>query len=250
MPRIGVRKLHHILTDTLQRHQISIGRDKLFDLLSDYGLLVRRRKRKRVNTTDSNHPFRKYPNLIRELEVLRPNRLWVSDITYLNLPDSFCYLSLVTDAYSRKIVGYCLHPTLKKEGPMQALKMAVADRVYRQPLIHHSDRGLQYCCGDYISLLEQSGINISMTEKGDPYENAIAERVNGILKSELELDRDFDSFDVAKAVVDRAIGIYNYQRPHASCNYLTPIEAHAKQGLLKTKWKRRSVWYKKISNFE
>lgn len=240
MPRIGTRKLHYMLSDTLQKHGISMGRNKLFDLLSDYGLLVRRRKRKRVSTTDSNHPFRKYPNLVRELQVLRPDHLWVSDITYLSLADSFCYLSLVTDAYSRKIVGYCLHPTLKKEGPIQALEMAVADRVYRQPLIHHSDRGLQYCCGDYIGLLERSGIKISMTEKGDPYENAIAERVNGILKSEFELDRDFNSIDVASVAVDKAIATYNDQRPHSSCNYLTPAQAHLQQGVLPSKWKRRS----------
>lgn len=239
-----------MLTDTLKKHGISIGRNKLFDLLGDYGLLVRRRKRRRVSTTNSNHPFCKYPNLVRELQVLRPNHLWVSDITYLSLTDSFCYLSLVTDAYSRKIVGYCLHPTLKKEGPMQALKMAVADKVYRQPLIHHSDRGLQYCCGDYISLLEQSGIGISMTEKGDPYENAIAERVNGILKCEFELDRDFDSLEAAKVVVEGAIDIYNHQRPHSSCNYLTPAAAHLKQGLLPTKWKRRLSYGIKNNSFE
>lgn len=239
MPRIGTRKLHYMLTDTLQKHNISIGRNKLFDLLAEYGLLVRRRRRKRINTTDSNHPFRKYPNLIRELQVLRPDHLWVSDITYLSLTDGFCYLSLVTDAYSRKIIGYCLYPTLKKEGPVQALKMAVADRVYRQPLIHHSDRGLQYCCNDYTGLLGQSGISISMTEKGDPYENAIAERINGILKTEFDLDRDFSSFNEAKATVDKAIDVYNHQRPHASCNYLTPAQAHLQQGLLPTKWKRR-----------
>ena len=239
MPRIGTRKLHYLLTDPLQKHGIAIGRNKLFDLLGDYGLLVRCRKRKRVSTTDSNHPFRKYPNLVRELQVLRPDHLWVSDITYLSLTDSFCYLSLVTDAYSRKIVGYCLYPTLKKEGPIQALKMAVADKVYRQQLIHHSDRGLQYCCGDYTSLLTQIGISISMTEKGDPYENAIAERVNGILKAEFELDIDFSSFDAAKKAVDKAIDIYNHQRPHSSCNYMTPAQAHQQQGALPSRWKRR-----------
>jgi putative transposase len=241
MPRIGTRKLHYMLTDTLQKHSIRIGRDKLFDLLSDYGLLVRRRKRKRTNTTDSNHPFRKYPNLIRALEVLRPDHLWVSDITYISLRDGFCYLSLVTDAYSRKIVGYCLYPTLKKEGPIQALKMAVADRVYRQPLIHHSDRGLQYCCTDYITLLESKAMYISMTENGDPYENAIAERVNGILKSEFALDSDFDNFEKANEAVKRAVSIYNQMRPHASCDYLTPEQAHQKQGLLNTKWKKSLI---------
>lgn len=243
MPRIGTRKLHYLLTETLQKHQISIGRDKLFDLLAEYGMLVRRRKRRRISTTDSNHPFRKYPNLVRELQVLRPNHLWVSDITYISLKDGFCYLSLVTDAYSRKIVGYCLHPTLKKEGPLQALAMALATLPKRleAPLIHHSDRGLQYCCSDYTTLLENNGISISMTEKGDPYENAIAERVNGILKEEFGLYNDFEDLEYANDTTKQAIDTYNQYRPHASCDYLTPQQAHQKQGLLKTKWKRRLV---------
>ena len=243
MPRIGTRKLHFMLTETLQRHNISMGRNRLFDLLAAYGLLVRRRKRRRINTTDSNHPFRRYPNLIRELHVLRPNQLWVSDITYLSLTEGFCYLSLVTDAYSRKIVGYCLYPTLKKEGPLNALRMA-QDSLSGKPkaaMIHHSDRGLQYCCADYISLLTSKDICISMTEKGDPYENAIAERVNGILKSEFALDRDFNSIRQAMVEVEHAINTYNQLRPHSSCNYLTPDQAHQKEGLLTTKWKRRDV---------
>jgi transposase InsO family protein len=243
MPRIGGRKLHHMLTETLQKHSISIGRDKLFDLLEEYRLLVRRRKRKRAITTDSDHPFYKYPNLIRELEVLRANHLWVSDITYISLRDKFCYLSLVTDAYSRKVVGYCLHPTLKREGPLQALNMALASLPgeLQASLIHHSDRGLQYCCNDYIALLEAKGLTISMTEKGDPYENAIAERVNGILKQEFALDKTFENYEQALAVIDSSVCIYNQKRPHASCNYLTPDEAHQQQGLLKTKWKRRAA---------
>jgi len=241
MPRIGTRKLHYMLTETLQKHQISIGRNKLFDLLSEYGLLVRRRKRKRINTTDSNHPFRKYPNLIRELQVLRPNHLWVSDITYINVADGFCYLSLITDAYSRKIVGYCLYPTLKKEGPLNALQVALCslDGKPEATLIHHSDRGLQYCCGDYIAVLQSNTMTISMTEKGDPYENAIAERVNGILKDEFALDRGFANFELAKATVEKSVTIYNQQRPHLSCNNLTPEQAHLHQGLLPAKWKRR-----------
>ncbi|PQJ12423.1 transposase [Flavipsychrobacter stenotrophus] len=243
MPRIGTRKLHYMLTETLEKHNISIGRNKLFDLLADYGLLVRRRKRKRINTTDSNHPFRRYPNLIRELRVLRPNHLWVSDITYLSLSEGFCYLSLVTDAYSRRIVGYCLYPTLKKEGPLNALKMALNSLNYtiKAALIHHSDRGLQYCCADYTSALADIGISISMTEKGDPYENAIAERVNGILKCEFAIDRDFKDIEQAKEEVDNAIAIYNQLRPHASCDYLTPDQAHQKERLLTAKWKRRLV---------
>lgn len=243
MPRIGARKLHYLLTGTLQQHGITIGRDKLFDLLDEYGLLVRRRKRKRTNTTDSNHPFRKYPNLVKELEVLRPNQLWVSDITYLSLKDGFCYLSLVTDAYSRKIVGYKLHPSLKKEGPLFALNMALGGLQYptAQTLIHHSDRGLQYCCAEYTTLLTDRGLTISMTEKGDPYENAIAERVNGILKEEFALDREFGSFEQAQEAVSNAVHVYNHLRPHSSCNYLTPKQAHQQQGQLKTKWKRRLV---------
>lgn len=243
MPRIGTRKLHYMLKDTLQKHHISIGRDKLFDILCDHGLLVRRRKRKRIHTTDSNHPFRKYPNLIKGLHVLRANHLWVSDITYISLHDGFCYLSLVTDAYSRKIIGYCLYPTLKKEGPLRALDMAInsLDHKPKVPLIHHSDRGLQYCCSQYITHLESMSMSISMTEKGDPYENAIAERVNGILKSEFALDRDFPSFTQAQTAIQQAINTYNQLRPHASCNYLTPQQAHLQTGSLKSKWKRRLV---------
>jgi len=243
MPRIGTRKLYHMLTETLLKHDIKIGRDKLFDLLNEYGLLVRRRKRRRINTTDSNHPFHKYPNLIRELQVERPNHLWVSDITYISLTKEFCYLSLVTDAYSRKIIGYCLHPTLKKEGPLQAMEMALQTipGKLQDPLVHHSDRGLQYCCFDYTTLLENKSIAISMTEKGDPYENAIAERINGILKEEFALHNDFDNYEKAKQAVESAVQVYNTLRPHASCNYLTPEQAHQQQGFLKPKWKRRSA---------
>lgn len=238
MPRIGTRKLHYMLAEGLERHGISLGRDKLFDLLASYGLLVRRRRRKRVFTTDSRHPFKRYPNLIKEMTVQRPNHLWVSDITYIGLQDRFCYLGLVTDAYSRKITGYCLHPTLKRDGPVAALQMAMdtLPATLQQPLIHHSDRGLQYCCSEYIALLESKHMTISMTENGDPYENALAERVNGIMKSEFELDRDFNSFEEALTAVDAAIATYNDLRPHASCDYLTPGNAHQKKGALPLRW--------------
>lgn len=241
MPRIGTRKLHYLLSETLEKHGITIGRDKLFDLLEEYGLLVRKRKRKKVCTTDSNHPFRKYPNLIRNLEVLRCNHLWVSDITYISLPDDFCYLSLITDGYSRKIVGYCLYPTRQKEGPLNALSMAMNSLPKNREgaLMHHSDRGLQYCCNAYTDQLGSNGIAISMTEKGDPYENAIAERVNGILKGEFLLEKEFESFDVAKIAIDSAINIYNTIRPHGSCNNLTPEQAHQQQGKLKSKWRKK-----------
>lgn len=241
LPRIGTRKLQFMLTDTLTEHNIIIGRDSLFDLLAHYGMLVRKRKRRKVFTTDSNHPFRKYPNLIRELEPVCPGALWVSDITYIPLTNGFCYLSLITDAYSRKIVGWRLHPTLEKEGPLLALEVALNgdNEVRPYKLIHHSDRGLQYCCHDYTRLLQSRKILISMTEMGDPYENAIAERVNGILKSEFKLNLSFRSFEEAMHFVKKAIWAYNELRPHSSCNYLTPAQAHTKQEYLPSKWNKK-----------
>jgi len=239
MPRIGTRKLQFLLTDILLQHEIQIGRDLLFDLLSEYGMLIRKRKRKKVYTTDSNHPFRKYPNLIKELIVIQANQLWVSDITYISLIGRFAYLSLITDAYSRKIIGYCLYPTLEKEGPLIALKMAIDNNQLSAGMIHHSDRGLQYCCTAYISTLTNNGISISMTEQGDPYENAIAERVNGILKTEFEISKTFPTLESAQQTIQKAIWTYNEQRPHASCNYLTPSQAHKVQGVLKSRWKKK-----------
>jgi len=243
MPRIGTRKLHYLLTDTLLGHSINIGRNKLFDLLADYGMLVRRRKRKRIYTTNSNHPFWKYPNLVRNMQPLRANHLWVSDITYISMENGFCYLNLITDAYSRKIVGYCLYPSLKKEGTLKALDMAMATLPGNldAPLIHHSDRGLQYCCSDYIKRLTNKQIAISMTEKGDTYENAIAERINGILKTEFTLDSSFENFQKAASAVDQAISVYNQMRPHASCDFLTPQQAHIKHGKLASKWRKQPV---------
>ena len=240
MPRIGTRKLYYMLERTLAEHKIKIGRDKLFDLLEEHGMLVRRRKRRKVSTTDSNHLFRKYPNLVRELHATRPNQLWVSDITYIRIADGFGYLSLVTDAYSRRIVGYCLYPTLQKEGPVEALKMALSSLpAIADKLIHHSDRGLQYCCEAYVNVLTERKVTISMTEKGDPYENALAERMNKTMKEEFLLGDGFDSFVLASAAVSKAVNIYNAMRPHDSCNHMTPDVAHQQQGPLKKKWKKR-----------
>lgn len=240
MPRIGTHKLWEILPGMLAEHKISIGRDKLFDLLEEHGLLLRRRKRKKAITTDSNHPFRKYPNLVRELQPIAANQLWVSDITYIRLAEEFGYLSLITDAYSRKIVGYCLYPTLQKEGPVAALQMALVGLpVGPHNLIHHSDRGMQYCCDAYTTILTDREIKISMTEKGDPYENALAERVNRTMKEEFLLDQGFDSFELAQAAVARAINVYNTLRPHDSCNRMTPDVAHGQSGILPKRWKKR-----------
>jgi len=239
MPRLGTRKLHYLLAPELKVHNINLGRDKLFDILADYGLLVRRRKRRKAITTNSNHPFKKYPNLIKGMQLTRSGQLWVSDITYISLKDRYCYLSLVTDAYSRRIMGYCLWPSLKKEGPLNALAMALGGRNTNEDLIHHSDRGLQYCCGDYIGRLNQAHIAISMTEKGDPYENALAERVNGILKAEFNLGRKFDNFQQASATVTHAVHAYNTMRPHTSINNLTPDRAQYLTGYIPTRWQSK-----------
>lgn len=248
MPRIGTRKLHYMLTPILQAHNLSLGRDKLFDILADYKLLVRRNKRRKVLTTNSDHPFKKYPNLIRGMMVQRSGQLWVSDITYIGLKDGYCYLSLITDAYSRRIVGHCLWPTLKKEGPLNALQKALSGRQDDTQLIHHSDRGLQYCCSDYTSKLHANLIGISMTEKGDPYENAIAERVNGILKTEFGLDRKFDNFQQAYAAVVHAVNVYNSIRPHASINYLTPEQAHIVNGQIPHRWRSKKQRVEQLQN--
>lgn len=242
--KAGTTKLLLMLNESFKAHNIKIGRDKLYDLLKVHGLLLRNRKR-RPRTTDSNHRFRKYPNLIREIALTKANMLWVCDITYISTSRGFAYLSLVTDAYSHKIIGHSLSRTLERTGPLSALKMALTDCSF-QPygLIHHSDRGIQYCCNEYIDLLDKYRIIISMTEKGDPYENAIAERINGILKAEFGLDKTFESFEEAAITVIKGVNVYNNVRLHASCNYLTPSQAHSKTGPLARRWKN----YKKKSS--
>ena len=238
MPKIGGRKLFFMLKESMLKHDIDIGRDKFFDILSMYGFLVRRKKRRKPITTDSNHPFYKYPNLTKDLEIQYANHVWVSDITYIALIHKFAYLSLITDMYSKKIVGYCLWHNLSTEGALNALDMALSHRTKKSPLIHHSDRGLQYCCKDYTKKLGEHGVGISMTENGDPYENAVAERINGILKTEFDLDKTFRNYESAKECVDRAVEIYNEQRPHLSCDYLTPNQAYEKTGKITNKWKK------------
>jgi putative transposase len=234
--RIGGRKLFFMLQEFLQLHNIAIGRDSFFDLLRRQGLLIRKSRRHIPVTTWSNHWFRKYPNRIKDFTPLRAGRLWVSDITYVHVSNGFAYLSLVTDAYSRKIVGYCLYKNLSADGCVAALKMALKNNPQRERLIHHSDRGVQYCCSDYVSVLEKASVRISMTQNGDPLENAIAERVNGILKSEL-LQSSYSSFKEAVEGVNHAITVYNHERPHTSINMLTPAQAHHLEGGIKRLWK-------------
>jgi transposase InsO family protein len=238
LPRIGAGKLHRMLAEPFALHGIKLGRDGLYELLDRHGMLIRKRKRK-ARTTNSNHPYRKYPNLIRELQLSGPGQLWVSDITYLQLREGFCYLSLVTDAYSHKIVGFCLQRGLHAEGPLKALGMATAGNERHESLIHHSDRGVQYCCGEYVDALQSHRIRISMTENGDPYENQVAERVNGILKDELGLDQTFDSYEAALEAVNSAVARYNSIRPHSSVDNLTPDKAHGRRGALRKRWTNR-----------
>jgi transposase InsO family protein len=220
MPRLGTRKLHHML----QKRDVRVSRDRLFDILRENNMLVKRRKKYTV-TTNSKHWMKKHPNLIRGFKFDKPNHLWVSDITYIPIGDTHAYLSLITDAFSRKILGHCLSQSLASEGSLKALELALSDRnthlqglmgSERSRTIHHSDRGIQYCCKEYVKLLKNNHIRISMTENGDPYENALAERVNGIVKDEwLNLER-FDSFQQAKERIDQVIKIYNELRPHLS----------------------------------
>ncbi len=234
--RLGGRKLLIMLKEFMQSHAINMGRDAFFDLLSYNGLLIKSRKRKKPITTNSYHRFKKYKNLISEYIPTAPDRLWVCDITYITLNDCFAYLSLITDVYSRKIVGFYLSKTLEAAGSIKALKMAIKNCSDTTTLIHHSDRGVQYCSNEYVKILEKNNIKISMTENGDPLENAIAERVNGILKDEL-LDDKYNSYQLAINAVAVAISIYNYERPHSSIEFLTPVQAHQKTGKLDRKWK-------------
>lgn len=212
-----------------------MGRDAFFELLRANGLLVRR-KRSYARTTFSYHRFRKYPDLARELVPGRANQLWVSDITYIRVGQDFAYLSLVTDAYSRKIIGFCLSHDLSTDSCLKALKMALVTRLTDLPLIHHSDRGIQYCSRAYIHLLKKKGIGISMTQSGNPRDNAIAERVNGILKQEL-LKEYYDNIGIAYTNIKQAIAIYNTLRPHSSVDMLTPENAHTKTGQIKRRWR-------------
>ena len=245
MPRIGGRKLWHLL----QQDGFPVGRDRLFALLSENDFLIKRRKKYTV-TTCSRHWMRKYPNLIRGFNFEYPHRLWVSDITYIPLKEGFAYLALITDAYSKRIVGYDLNTTLERDGAIRALKMAIDQTPpdKRKGLIHHSDRGCQYCSKEYVTLLMDNNIRISMTEKGDPYENAVAERVNGILKSEWIDDESFENFRQAQGRIDEIIHIYNSLRPHASCDWLTPMEAERRTGKLERHWCRKSVLQKTSVN--
>ena len=243
--RMGTRKLHEKLHPFMLEHQIKMGRDALFDLLSSNYLLIRKRKR-RIQTTQSFHWLRKYPNLIRDFVPTGPNQLWVSDITYRKIIGGHVYISFITDAYSHKIVGYHVAETLEAIESVQALKMALSG-LFMEPdghfqLIHHSDRGVQYCSSEYVKLLKDNNIQISMTENGDPLENALAERLNGILKDEYLIDSPVNSMEEARKVLARAVSLYNEDRPHMSIGNLYPSMVHEQKIQTERLWKN---YYKK-----
>ncbi|MEM7175938.1 MAG: IS3 family transposase [Chlamydiota bacterium] len=236
--RVGGKRLHMILKSTLDAHGIQMGRDQFFEVLRAHGLLVKRRRR-RQRTTFSRHTFRKYPNLTKDLVIDRAEQLWVSDITYIRVDQGFCYLILITDAYSRKVLGFEFSKTMEASFCLAALDQAINGRVFpHRKLMHHSDRGLQYCSAIYVNRLRENQIAISMTETPDPLENALAERMNGIFKDNFDIARIFSSFEQAGQFISKAVEYYNHRLPHSSCDMLTPNQAHLRTGVLKKHWKK------------
>jgi len=225
--RLGGRKLFFKLEAFMDEHNIKMGRDAFFDLLRDNKLLVKQRKSHHV-TTNSNHWMKKYPHLIKDIEPIGPNHVWVSDITYWKTKGGHYYISFITDAYSRKIVGYHVADTMEAIESATALKMAIKTlKISAKGLIHHSDRGSQYCSSMYVNILKKEGIKISMTENGDPLENAIAERINGIIKGEYLFDYLIKTLLNAKEVLKSVVKLYNEDRPHSSIGNAVPSKVHS-----------------------
>lgn len=224
-PRIGGKKLYKLLKADLSEMDVRVGRDRFFELLGKNDLLVKRKK-KYVKTTESWHYYHKYKNRLKEKQITGAHQAYVSDITYLRTQKGFVYLFLQTDAFSRMITGWHLSHSLAIEGAVEALKMSL--RQCRDPyeVIHHSDRGIQYCCKEYVALLKKHNMIISMTEENHCYENAMAERVNGILKGEFLLDEEFPDKESALKAVREAIETYNTRRPHWSLQLSTPMQIH------------------------
>lgn len=238
MPKLGTKKLYYLLSDKLQL--IKIGRDRFFDILRANHLLIQPKRSYHI-TTNSHHRFRKYQNQILDLEINRPEQVWVSDITYIGKREKPCYLSIITDAYSKKIMGYYVADNLNTESSLKALRTAIKQRKNKDlPLIHHSDRGLQYCANDYQSILNKNGILTSMTQNSDPYENAVAERINGILKQEFMIDKYNQDLNIMKRIVKEAINTYNVQRPHYSNYMLTPNQMHLQKQIKMRTYKTKN----------
>jgi putative transposase len=224
-PRLGTRKLLTNIGPSLAKAGVALGRDRLFALLRQHELLVPRRPRG-CQTTHSRHRFATYGNVLRELSIERSGQAVVSDLTYLRTREGWLYLALVTDVYSRAILGYDCSDSLESQGAQRALERALAKLPRGQSTVHHSDRGIQYCCTAYIQRLQQAGCRISMTEENHCYENAMAERLNGILKQEYGLGADLPSKALAQQLVAEAVQLYNTRRPHQALGYRTPWEVY------------------------
>jgi transposase InsO family protein len=224
-PRLGCRKLLHILRSEFEYGGISIGRDRFFNLLCRNNLLIKHRSRC-PRTTNSRHWFGVYENLYKDICLTRPCQAVVSDITYIRTDEGFMFLSLIMDAYSRAIIGYDCSDSLEAEGSLRSLSMAIKNLKNSSGVIHHSDRGIQYCCNEYIKRLKRGQFRISMTEVNHCYENSKAERLNGILKGEYGLGCRFLSKSDASKAVDEAVSLYNYRRPHQELGYRCPMEVH------------------------
>ncbi len=238
MPRVGGRKLYYLLQAQLK--ELSIGRDKFFAILKANHLLIKPKRSYHV-TTNSMHRFKKHSNLLLNISIERPNQVWVADITYIGRRENPVYLSLITDAYSKKIMGYHVADNLNTESSIMALKMAFKERKNNnESLIHHSDRGIQYCAGPYQEILQKNKILCSMTQNSDPYENAVAERINGILKQEFMIDKFEQKLETIKILVKQAVESYNEIRPHLSNHLLTPNQMHM-QNKIKFKTYKKTV---------
>lgn len=241
-PGLGCVKLYLIIKNLFESTGSMPCRDAFIEIMRRHGLMVQIKRRRHYKTTDSDHPFRKYDNLIRDIVPSRPNEIWVSDITYVETEEGVCYLSLVTDAYSHRIMGWAVGPTLETCYPLAALKMALSsiDGETSSWLIHHSDRGSQYCSYAYVKELRKHNIMISMTQSGDPLENAIAERANGILKTEWLYKMRIPDMDTCRTELRRIIEFYNTRRPHRSIGMKTPDVVHRQSGPQKRCW--RNPW--------
>lgn len=223
---LGGKKVYHQIKPALKYNHLKMGRDKLFRILSDHHLLIKPKRRYTI-TTNSKHWLRKYPNIFKEQIITQPEQAWVSDITYIKTDEGNCYLNMVTDVFSRKIMGYAIAQNMNTEEMKKAYQMAIGNRVYPdKKLIHHSDRGLQYCSGEYVKLSNDHEISISMTENGDPYENALAERMNRTLKEEFGLGRQLPTRQQAFRLIEEAVELYNQRRPHLSLKMKTPNNVH------------------------
>jgi transposase InsO family protein len=238
MPRIGAKKLYYLLGNDLKT--LKIGRDKFIDILRANHLLILPKRSYHI-TTNSHHRFRKYKNQLLDLQINKPEQVWVSDITYIGKREKPCYLSLITDAYSKKIVGYNVSDNLNTESSLVALRLALKQRKNKEmPLIHHSDRGLQYCSNEYQKILHKNEIQPSMTQNSDPYENAVAERINGILKQEFYIDKYNKDMPVMKQIIKETVHIYNEKRPHLSNHMLTPNQMHQQNKLIMKTYKTKN----------